>query len=429
MWKPPIPVDEHDRLADLRRLDTLLTAPEEPLDTVTRELARIFDVPGAFISFIDEDTQYYKSQVGLPPPFSDTRTEPRDVSLCSYVVGTNDRLIVEDLSADERFRDNPAVRQFGARFYAGAPLRGDGGHAVGSLCIVDMRPRKITPREQEMLTLLADGVMARVRLQSASRQLLHRTLEIERDLRQATAVQRFLLPEPRIDAAGWRVEHVYRPVEHLGGDFVDVQRRPDGGLAVLIADVSGHGTSAALTAAMTKTAFLRAIAQPLASGGADGGVSPAAVLRDMNRELSPLSPPGQFVTAQVVALAPSSGRATIASAGHPYPLALRGGAASMVELDNGPPLLVHERAEYGDHAMDNVADGDALLLYTDGAVEAMNEQRRQLGVDGLCRQVGAAASDGELSLAKLLSRVIAYAQGRLADDVALLTIRRSAAAG
>jgi hypothetical protein len=59
----------------------------------------------------------------------------------------------------------------------------------------------------------------------------------------------------------------------------------------------------------------------------------------------------------------------------------------------------------------------------------MNEQRRQLGVDGLCRQVGAAASDGELSLAKLLSRVIAYAQGRLADDVALLTIRRSAAAG
>ena len=178
MWKLPIPADEEDRLEALRRLDILLTTPEKPLDDVTKQLARIFEVPGAFISFIDEDTQYYKSAVGLPPQFAESRTEPRDISICSYVVGTNEPLFVEDLSADPRFRDNPGVIQFGIRFYAGAPLRGDGGHALGSLCIVDQRPRQITLREQQMLGVLAEGVMAQVRLQVASRQLLQRSLKI-----------------------------------------------------------------------------------------------------------------------------------------------------------------------------------------------------------------------------------------------------------
>ena len=206
MWKPPIPTDEEDRLKELRRLDILLTTPEEPLDNVTKRLAQIFDVPGAFISFIDEDTQYYKSEVGLPPEFAKSRTEPREMSLCSYVVGTNEPLVVEDLTADSRFRDILAVSQFGLRFYAGAPLRGEGGHSVGSLCIVDTRPRTISRRERQMLDLLAEGVMAHVRLQVASRRLAERSLALDRDLQQAMSVQRFLLPDPCVEGGGWRIE-------------------------------------------------------------------------------------------------------------------------------------------------------------------------------------------------------------------------------
>ena len=75
MLAPPIPTDDDQRAADLRKLEILLTEPEAELDRVTQELAHIFDVPGAFVSFIDEDTQYYKAAYGcLPEQYAPTRT-------------------------------------------------------------------------------------------------------------------------------------------------------------------------------------------------------------------------------------------------------------------------------------------------------------------------------------------------------------------
>jgi serine phosphatase RsbU (regulator of sigma subunit) len=413
MWKPPIPPDEAERLQDLRRLDILLTTPEEPLDRVTRQLAKIFDVPGAFISFIDEDTQYYKSEVGLPPEFAATRSEPRDLSVCSHVVGTNEMLVVEDLSADSRFRDNPAVIEFGIRFYAGTPLRGDGGHGVGSLCIVDDRPRTITPREQQMLGLLAEGVMAQVKLQSASRQLLRRSMQIERDLEQAIQVQRYLLPDDRIDAGGWRIRHLYRPAAHLGGDFVDVIKRPNGQVAVIVADVSGHGTSAALTAMMAKIAFSRA---------GSSAATPAGILTAINRDLAGMARPGQFITALAAVLEPSSRTMTLASAGHPYPLLVSASGSVPVRIDNEPPLLVRPGVDYGRETTLRLDARTRVVAFTDGAIEVACPDGRMLGADGLGRLARAlAGSDGRF-LAALLEGVQAQARGRLDDDVALMSL-------
>ena len=94
-------------------LGILLTEPEEALDRVTQELAQIFDVPGAYISFIDEDTQYYKSAFGgLPEPFATTRTEPRADSLCSHVVGMNgDQDGLPELARQGRPGVSPRVGQ------------------------------------------------------------------------------------------------------------------------------------------------------------------------------------------------------------------------------------------------------------------------------------------------------------------------------
>jgi serine phosphatase RsbU (regulator of sigma subunit) len=417
MWKPHIPADEEDRLKELRELGILLTTPEEPLDNVTKQLAEIFGVPGAFISFIDEDTQYYKSEVGLPAEFAETRMEPRDISLCSHVVGTNESLVVEDLAADPRFQESPAVHRFGLRFYAGAPLRGEGGYGVGSLCIVDSRPRTISLREQQMLDLLAEGVMAHVRLQVASRRLVERSLEIDRDLQQAMSVQRFLLPAAHVEGEGWRIEHVYRPMEHLGGDFLDVHRRQDGGWAVLIADVSGHGTTAALTTAMTKAAFVRA---------ADAARSPGPVLQAMNRELARVAPPSQMITAQAVFLDPRSGRATVASAGHPYPILARGSETVTLDLEQGPPLLVDEATEYRDVVLDEIDAGNSIVLYTDGAIETGESPQRHLGIEGLRAKVHSLRGGGTVPLQELVAALLEHAEGSLTDDVALMSIGRCA---
>jgi sigma-B regulation protein RsbU (phosphoserine phosphatase) len=272
----------------------------------------------------------------------------------------------------------------------------------------------MTHSERELLRLLAGGVMAQVKLQAASRRLLERTLQIDRDLQQAVDVQRFLLPAATIGDEGWRIEHLYRPVDRLGGDFVDVQFRPDGRLAILVADVSGHGTSAALTSAMTKIAFLRAAAN---------AQSPAALLSAIEGELAGMTPPDRFISAIAALFDPAKKAVELASAGHPYPLLLTESGVEVPYRDNGALLLVAPETEYHRNHRLTLAPGDRLLVYTDGAMEASNANGEMLDIDGLCRLAEQVASrDGDTFLRTLFQRINEFAESRLHDDVALLSV-------
>jgi serine phosphatase RsbU (regulator of sigma subunit) len=414
MVEPPIPADDEQRVEDLRRLDMLLTTPEEVFDKITRELARIFEVTGVMMSFIDEDTQYYKSAIGLPPEIAATRTEPREISICGFVVGTNQMLVVDDLLADERFRDNPIVLSSGARFYAGTPLRADTGRAVGTLCIVDEKPRTMGGREQDLLRVIAEGVMAQIKLQFASRQLLDRTKQIESDLHQAERMQRFLLPPACVEGGNWRISHLYQPFEHLGGDFVDVHRRPDGRLAVLVADVAGHGTSAALTMAMAKGAFHRVAPRVAAT---------ADLLNAIHHQLVGIVPPEQFMTALAALLDPDGRQVKFASAGHPYPMKVHDGQVEAIRQDNEIPLLVDLDQEYTKQATVELPPGDRLLVYTDGAMEAADPDGNRLDLAGLSRLVKDVVGERpDDLLAGLMSHLRRYTGNRFEDDVALVCI-------
>jgi serine phosphatase RsbU (regulator of sigma subunit) len=414
MLEPPIPSDDEQRVDDLHQLHLMLTTPDEAIDAVATQLTQIFAVAGAAISFVDQDTQYYKSAVGLPLIFPETRTEPRELSVCSHVVGSNEMLIVEDLQADERFCDNPIVREAGVRFYAGAPLRADSGRAVGSICIVDTEPGTISRREAELLHLLAGGVMAQVKLQVASRNLLQHALQTERDLRDAARVQRFLLPPAVIEGDGWQVEHLYRPAARLCGDFLDVHRREDGCLAILIADVCGHGASAALTSAMVKIAFLRA---------APNAPSPAALLNVLQRELHGMAPPGRFISAIAALFAPHEQRIELASAGHLHPLLVTDAGVEVMNLNGGMVLLVSPDTEYEHGRSVMLSPGDRLFLYTDGATEASNGNGERLDVDGLSRLAAESADDrGDAFVQTLFERIDAHAANQLHDDVTLLAV-------
>ena len=416
MHPVPIPPDDDERVADLERLHLALTTPDEVFDGVTRKLASIFEVPAVYLSFTDRDTQYHKSLV-VPREMDAGRTESREHSVCSHVIGNNAMLVVEDLLADDRFRDNPLVVGSGARFYAGTPLRAESGRAVGSLCIIDMKPRAMGEREADLLRLVADGVMAQVRVQEASAKLLERTRKIERDLEQARAVQRFLLPPTPMEFPGWSISHLYRPAADLGGDFLDAQPMPDGRLAVIVADVSGHGTPAALTAAMTKTAFIRAIAHVDA---------PAAILESINRDLIDVAPPGRFMSAFAAIFDPAGGEVETASAGHPYPVLLRDGGVELVHQDNEMLLLLRRDYEYRHQTRLALAGGDRLLIYTDGAIEAAGPDGVMVGMDGLCRHAGEAAGAPRF-LEELFSRLRRHAAGPLRDDLALLCVESVAA--
>ena len=158
MMRAPIPAREKERLAELERLDILDTPREPAFDSITAQLRDALDVPIALVSLVDANRQFWKSSCGLPEGLEAAREAPRDTSICGHVVAGNEPLVVEDVLRDERFAGNPFLRQHGIRFYAGAPLRSQ-GLAVGSLCVLDTRPRRINAAERRLLSIIADQVV------------------------------------------------------------------------------------------------------------------------------------------------------------------------------------------------------------------------------------------------------------------------------
>jgi len=145
---------EEERIKALHRLDVLDTPREDRFDRFTRLAAASFGVPIALVSLVDTDRQWFKSCVGLELPGS-----PRSVAFCSHAVALDDLLVVPDTHLDERFAANPLVTgEPGIRFYAGQPVRSLDGQPLGTLCIIDTRPRELDDAGRRMLRDLAQLV-------------------------------------------------------------------------------------------------------------------------------------------------------------------------------------------------------------------------------------------------------------------------------
>ncbi|WP_162527306.1 GAF domain-containing protein [Sphingomonas solaris] len=151
-----IPADEAARLGALHALGLLDTPPEERFDRLTRLAAALFRVPVAVISLVDADRQWFKSTTG-----TDLCETPRESSFCAHAVAARAMLVVPDTFADTRFRDNPLVTADPRiRFYAGAPIHAPDGQPIGTLCILDTRPRDLSEAERGQLSDLAATVEA-----------------------------------------------------------------------------------------------------------------------------------------------------------------------------------------------------------------------------------------------------------------------------
>jgi len=162
-----MPANETARLEALRRYEVLDTPAEPEFDELTALASYICGTPVAFMSLVDERRQWFKSRVG-----SDVAETPREVAFCAHTVALADLLVVPDALEDERFRDNPLVTGGpGIRFYAGAPLVTPGGHALGSLCVVDQIPHELSPHQKQALRVLANQVVHQLELRDTLRRL------------------------------------------------------------------------------------------------------------------------------------------------------------------------------------------------------------------------------------------------------------------
>jgi diguanylate cyclase (GGDEF)-like protein len=151
MQAPAKPADESTRIDTLRALNILDTAPEERFDRLTRLAKRLFGVPIALVSLVDEERQWFKSAQGL-----EAAETPRDISFCGHAILGEDIFMVPNAALDVRFHDNPlVVDNPNIRFYAGCPLKVANGSKLGTLCLIDREPRNFSEDDLALLRDLA----------------------------------------------------------------------------------------------------------------------------------------------------------------------------------------------------------------------------------------------------------------------------------
>ncbi len=259
--------DEARRLAELHEYDILDSVSEEAFDAITYLASQICDVPIALISIVDKDRQWFKSRVGLEA--SETH---RDLAFCAHAI--HDPLammVVPDATADDRFAGNPLVTDDPSiRFYAGAPLRTRTGNALGTLCVIDRKPRSLTPEQERALRALSLQVMALLDLRRTVAELEEKRRALEEATRQRDSLMAMVSHEIRMPLSvviGY-IE-LLRTSEDLEAptrnEMLDVTARQAGDVLGLIEDllVVSRGDTDSLKVDSIHVDLDRAVAQVL----------------------------------------------------------------------------------------------------------------------------------------------------------------------
>jgi PAS domain S-box-containing protein len=171
--KAPLPPDEQERLEALHRYAVLDTPAEESFDDLALLAAQICQTPIALVSLVDESRQWFKARIGMS-----LEETSRDMAFCAHTILHKDKVLeVRDAEADPRFVDNPLVTsEPHVRFYAGAPLTTPDGQAIGALCVMDSKPRKLTDEQLEALRALSRHVVSQLELHRKSLELAHESV-------------------------------------------------------------------------------------------------------------------------------------------------------------------------------------------------------------------------------------------------------------
>ena len=405
-----IPADEERRLEAVRRYAVLDTPPDGVFDRIATLAARVLRMPIASVTIVDEDRIWFRARCGL-----DATETDRVPGFCASAILQDAPTIVTDAAVDPSSMSNPLVAgAMGVRFYAGAPLITSDGYRLGTLNVIDRRPREISGDEVSTLQDLASLVVDELELRLAARRIAEARAQLER---LGAALQVSVLPPPLPDIAGLDLAGLYRPAGdalEIGGDFYDVfETRPRTWL-VAIGDVCGRGAEAAVLVGSVRNR-LRVLAA--------AGMRPAQVLAELNRSLVREGLGGKFLTLCCLEVRPAPGRAevTMSAGGHPLPLVRRANGRVETVGRAGPLLGVFPGVNCGQCVIELGPD-DLLLLYTDGLIERRGVDPR-LGEralrSALSRSIRASAVETLCTIEEALPQPL----GGGDDDTAVLILR------
>lgn len=412
------PAAEEARLAAVRRYHILDTPPDGAFDRIASLAARLFDAPMATVAIVDTDRVWFKAAHGLDG-ISETDREP---GLCASAILHGEPYVVTDADSDARAFANPLVRSdLGVRFYAAAPITTADGQRLGTVNVLDTRPRQPTDDQLEALKDLAALVMDELELRLSA----IRTVAAERERRAeaerlARALQRTLLPPALPDVPGLQVAAAYHTAsaDEVGGDFYDLFPLDDGRWAFFLGDVCGKGADAAALTSLTRyTLRAAAIYDP----------DPCAALANLDAVLKGEyqgSDP-RYCTAVFGVLQPmpdGSHSVTLAGGGHPSALALRADGTVQAISTAGGQLIGMLPSPQFVQTTARLFPGECLLLYTDGLTEARTSDGRMLDEDGLTRHLAATAPRTADQLLHSVEALLACLGEGVTDDTALLAL-------
>jgi sigma-B regulation protein RsbU (phosphoserine phosphatase) len=431
----PWEVFDSYRVEAVRRSGLVDTAPEEAFDRLTRLAARVIGTTQAFVTIVDDRRVWFKSRVGAGTEVE--RFGPVEESLCQYVIGSDEIVVIDDLATDPRTRANPALHTFGAVAWAGVPVRARGGEILGTFGALDTVARHWSEADVELLDTLAQAASGEIALRAALADSEERAVRA-RELAAAVAVanqrtaefartlQRSLLPPELPDVLGLDIAAAYVPAstgEEVVGDFYDVFEGVSGSWCVAVGDVSGKGPEAAALTGLARWT-LRAVALRT--------ISPLKVLVRLNEVLLHRRPlDDRHITVALATIRRHRGRvsATICAAGHPLPLLRRADGTIVAAAGPGMAVGWFERPTLSETRTD-LSVGDMLVFVTDGVLEARRSALadprtgEEFGLERLGQVITATqhASAGQLSAA-VMDAVEAFRDGPPTDDTAVLVIR------
>jgi phosphoserine phosphatase RsbU/P len=258
------------------------------------------------------------------------------------------------------------------------------------------------------------------------RELNEATRRIQSEVDRMAAIQKALLPSQMPEIPGLEIRASYETFDRVGGDLYDfgaLQRLPDnkgydpqGTWAIIIADASGHGPSAAVVVAMLHTLIHSYPTRPQ---------GPAEILRHANEQFVEKAIESSFITAFLMFYEPSTRRVTYACAGHPPPLlktAIGPSSVTSLEFEDGIPLGIMSEAIFSEHTF-TLEPGQSLILYTDGVTEALSPSGEEFQTHGIVKALESCVGDAACVISSLRAALKRHEAGtRSRDDQAMVAV-------
>ena len=355
------------------------------------------------------------TEVDRETPAAEAPQIAPDDPILAYFASVSGVVEIEKLDID-----SPALREMkAAEVKLVVPLVSQ-GELIGLLNLGPrMSEQEYSADDRKLLGDLAIQTAPAVRVAQLVRQQQREAQErerIEQELRIARLIQQTLLPKSVPELGDYQIAAYYQPAREVGGDFYDFLDFEDGRLGLVVGDVTDKGVPAAIVMATTRT-MLRAVAQQLDS--------PGEVLERVNDVLYPDIPSNMFVTCLYAVLDTKSGHLRYANAGHDLPYLRHASGASELRA-TGMPLGLMPGMGYEEKEAVLEA-GDSVLFYSDGLVEAHDQQREMFGFPRLQGIVGAHRVGGPALIDFLLAELERFTgeDWEQEDDITMVTLQRS----